>query len=146
MILCPLVILTATFYQSDWLHPKARSADMIVPLSTMSADQSNIFTVPPAGNVSHFFFPLATSHSLYDRRQSLCHKTQSRRSLKYKQVVTTKKNFGTTICPMNTYLMYLPTRRMVQVPSAKCDCSWTVRWPELFSLTPCFSRVHLCQP
>jgi hypothetical protein len=48
------VTLTATFYKSDWLHPKTSSADLIVPLSTMKADQSNLFTIPPTGNVSFF--------------------------------------------------------------------------------------------
>ncbi|KAG8866451.1 hypothetical protein FRC20_008497 [Serendipita sp. 405] len=46
------VRLTATFHQSDWLHPKAPRADLIFPLSTLSGDQSNVFAVPPAGNTT----------------------------------------------------------------------------------------------
>jgi hypothetical protein len=46
-----LVHLTATFYQSDWIHPKAPSSDIIIPLSTLSKEQSNVFSAPPVGNV-----------------------------------------------------------------------------------------------
>ncbi|KIM33130.1 hypothetical protein M408DRAFT_61343 [Serendipita vermifera MAFF 305830] len=46
------VTLTATFYRSDWAHPKQPSADLILPLSTLKADQSNVFTAPPVGNTT----------------------------------------------------------------------------------------------
>ncbi|PVG04457.1 hypothetical protein CPB86DRAFT_748030 [Serendipita vermifera] len=46
------VHLTATFYQSDWIHPKAPSPDIIIPLSTLSEEQSNVFSAPPAGNTT----------------------------------------------------------------------------------------------
>jgi hypothetical protein len=44
------VRLSAIFYASDALHPKAPSADFILPLSTLRNDDSNMFSVPPGGN------------------------------------------------------------------------------------------------
>lgn len=45
------VRLSAIFYASDgFLYPKAPSADLIFPLSTLRNDDSNMFSVPPGGN------------------------------------------------------------------------------------------------
>jgi hypothetical protein len=47
------VHLSAIFYASDGLlHPKAPSADLIFPLSTLRNDDSNMFSVPPGGNTT----------------------------------------------------------------------------------------------
>ncbi|CCA78062.1 related to peptide-n4-(n-acetyl-beta-d-glucosaminyl) asparaginase amidase N [Serendipita indica DSM 11827] len=55
------VRLTATFYQSDWVHPAATVPDLIIPLSTLVSDQSNVFSVPPAGNTTIILPPNTVS-------------------------------------------------------------------------------------
>lgn len=45
------VTLSATFYESSLLHPAAKKSDLIIPLSNMSPDQANYFSVPPSYSV-----------------------------------------------------------------------------------------------
>lgn len=49
---CYSVTLSAKFYSSSQDHPKARSADLIVPLSQNSSGISGVFSTSPYGSVS----------------------------------------------------------------------------------------------
>ncbi|KAF8329143.1 peptide N-acetyl-beta-D-glucosaminyl asparaginase amidase A-domain-containing protein [Cantharellus anzutake] len=49
------VTLSATFHEATHSYPAARSSDLIIPLSNLSPDQPNYFSVPPSYNMTVFF-------------------------------------------------------------------------------------------